>query len=304
VTGTSLQTPAAGPFPRGGSCYHRGMPPSEATQATCPRCEGRGWLVSADGGAGTARPCTCREAARGSRLLEAAGIPERYRHCKLASFMISSRLPAAQRDQLVEALAVSKRYVESFLDAATGRFRETGLLFSGRPGVGKTHLAVGVLHDLVEQYRVRGRFADFGSLLHQIQATFDPSSAESKHEVLDPLIEAEVLVLDELGAQEPTPWVRDVLYLIINQRYGRRLPTLFTTNYRLQPTAAVPSATGPRSLDRGADPEPLADAAGQRSLASRISPMLVSRLYEMTLPVLLDAVEDYRREQKSFRTRV
>jgi len=83
------------------------------------------------------------------------------------------------------------------------------------------------------------------------------------------------------------------------------LPTIFTTNYRLQSPAAS-AASGPRSLDRGADPEPAhpADPASLRSLASRISPMLVSRLYEMTRPVVLDAVEDFRREQKSYRTRV
>jgi hypothetical protein len=96
--------------------------------------------------------------------------------------------------------------------------------------------------------------------------------------------------------------VRDILYLIINQRYQRRLPTIFTTNYRLQPAAVA--AAGQRSLDRGADPEPSADPAGLRSLASRISPMLVSRLYEMTRPVALDTVEDFRREQKSYSTRV
>ncbi len=280
------------------------MPPSEVTEATCPRCEGRGWVVAADGGAGTARPCSCRDERRAPLLLEAAGIPERYRHCKLASFKISSQLPAGQRDQLVEALSVAKRYVDGFLDPTTGRFRETGLLFTGRPGAGKSHLAVGVLVELLERYRVRGRFADFSSLLHQIQATFDPSSADSKHAILDPLIEAEVLVLDELGAQEPTPWVRDILYLVINQRYARRRATIFTTNYRLQPAAVAPgAASGPRSLDRGADLEP-PDSTGLRSLASRISPMLVSRLYEMTRPVVLDGVEDYRREQKSYSTRV
>lgn len=285
------------------------MPPSDVTEATCPRCEGRGWVVAADGGAGTARPCSCREERRGPRLLEAAGIPERYRHCRLASFKISSQLPTVKREQLTEALAVCRRYVDGFVDPETDRFRETGLLFTGVPGAGKSHLAVGVLTELLERYRVRGRFADFSSLLHQIQATFDPSSADSKHAILDPLIEAEVLVLDELGAQEPTPWVRDILYLIINQRYARRLPTIFTTNYRLQPPGApaggagVAAAAGPRSLDRGPDLEP-PDATGARSLASRISPMLVSRLYEMTRPVVLDSVEDYRREQKSYSTRV
>jgi DNA replication protein DnaC len=264
-------------------------------------------VVLADGGAGTARPCSCRAEQQRPRLFAAAGIPERYRHCKLASFRISSQLPAAQRDQLVEALSVAKRYVDGFLDAATGRFRETGLLFTGPPGAGKSHLAVAVLSELLDRYRVHGRFVDFSSLLHQIQATFDPSSVDSKHAILDPLIDAEVLVLDELGAQEPTPWVRDILYLIINQRYARRRPTIFTTNYRLQPAPAgsggVAGTAGPRSLDRGPDLEP-PDSTGLRSLSSRISPMLVSRLYEMTRPVVLDAVEDYRREQKSYSTRV
>ena len=136
---------------------------------------------------------------------------------------------------------------------------------------------------------MRGRFVDFTSLIHQIQSTFDPGSPESKRELLDPVVGAELLVLDELGAQKPTPWVTDILYLVINSRYTRRLPTLFTTNYRLDPAAGP----GP-SLDRGPDPDP----TGFGLLSSRIPPMLVSRLHEMAQPVLLTAAGDFRREYK------
>ncbi|MFP3939599.1 MAG: hypothetical protein ACLF0P_04775, partial [Thermoanaerobaculia bacterium] len=101
------------------------------------------------------------------------------------------------------------------------------------------------------------------------------------------------------GAQKPTPWVQDVLYLIINSRYTERRPTIFTTNYRLSlPQASRErGAERPRrsaSLDRGADPED-----EYTLLERRISPQLVSRLYEMAEQVRLDSVEDYRRVVKT-----
>jgi DNA replication protein DnaC len=278
------------------------MPVSVAMEERCPLCGGRGWVIEADGGAGAARPCSCREQDLEQRLATAAGVPPRYSHCKLASFLTASPSTAA-RARLMGARKTAQEYVDNFVQEGVG-FRQSGLLFMGPPGVGKTHLAAGVLAEIIERYRVRGRFVEFTALIHQIQATFDPGSPESKREILDPLVGAELLVLDELGAQQPTPWVRDILYLIINSRYTRRLPTLFTTNYLLEPPRA---ADGPparvASLDRGRDPEPLAvDESGL--LASRLPAMLVSRRYEMSQPVLLTGVEDFRREHKAHGARL
>jgi DNA replication protein DnaC len=275
------------------------MQPTASRQEPCPLCGGRGWVVSLDGGAGRAHPCSCRDRDAVARLVDAAGIPPRYRHCRLSSFQIPSESDAV-RNQLTQARTIAQQYADGFL-VEGGRFRESGLLFLGPPGVGKTHLAVGVLVDVVERFRVHARFAEFTSLIHQIQATFDPGSPESKREILDPLVDAELLVLDELGSQQPTPWVRDVLYLIINHRYTHRLPTLFTTNYLLDTAparGARPRAvSAAKSLDRGRDAEP-AVLPEERLLASRLPAMLVSRLYEMAQPVVLTAVEDFRREHK------
>jgi len=291
--------------PRCVGCGRRGADVCDACIAAlrplgsqvCPLCGGRGWIVGADGGAGTARLCSCREDGVSQRLFEAAGIPPRYRHCRISRFETSNPSRAIAT-VLERARKVAQQYLDDFIRAEDGGLRRSGLLFMGPPGSGKTHLAVGVLGEAIERYRVRGRFAEFTSLILQIQSTFDPGSTESKHEILDPLMSAELLVLDELGSQQPTPWVRDVLYLIVNHRYTHQLPTLFTTNYQLplpdeKRTRPVPVQES--KLDRGRDPEPVPDESA-KLLAWRLPAMLVSRLYEMGQIVDMTSVGDFRRE--------
>src|SRR5438045_7654764 len=119
--------------------------------------------------------------------------------------------------------------------------------------------------------RVLCLFYEFFSLQKYIQDSYKPISKTSELKVLAPVYQAEVLVLDELGASKPTDWVKDTMMQIIGTRYNDRRLTIFTTNY----------------LDARRNP-------ADETLEDRVGARLRSRLYEMCKSVHLDG-EDYRR---------
>jgi DNA replication protein DnaC len=223
----------------------------------CPECEDTGWKpIEADGIRRVVR-CDCWRNRVGQTRLADANIPKRYQHCTLENFL-------AYNDSLDRAVAHARRLASAFPAASVGLFLE------GQPGVGKTHLAVAVLKQIIEATGARGLFSDTRELLRLIRSTYDPSIRTTEVEVLRPVLKADLLVLDDLGAEKTSEWVDETMNLIVNTRYSERRLTMFTSNY-----PDIPDESDPNSL------------------LFRIGARMRSRLHEMCEFVVLDAA-DYR----------
>ncbi|MBK8021492.1 MAG: ATP-binding protein [Chloroflexi bacterium] len=109
---------------------------------------------------------------------------------------------------------------------------EGWLLLVGGVGCGKTHLAAAIGHERVR----RGDtvlFVTTPDLLDHLRSTYGPTSEVGYDELFDRLRDAPLLILDDLGAENPSPWAREKLYQLINHRYSLALPTVITTNSTL-----------------------------------------------------------------------
>ena len=250
----------------------------------CPSCGGTGWKpVAVSGKARRVTRCDCRIENRIDRLLQVACIPARYEHCTLADF--STDFTGAHRS-LAGARLAAGRFVEEY------PLERTGLLFTGPIGAGKTHLAVGIIHELVRSKGVPCRFSDYRELLKEIQNSYNPSVQTSELEILRPVFDAEVLVLDELGAVKPTEWVFDTVSHILNSRYNEKKTTIITTNFLNLPPGE------PQGGRLGSAIDAARQAARTETLGDRISERMRSRLHEMCRVVQLEG-SDFRQRVQS-----
>lgn len=233
--------------------------------------------------------CDCSLEKRPADLMRRARIPPRYEHCTLDNFDVRKD-PATLQPSA--SLAIAKRFAQQYVDDYP---LDYGLIFTGTTGVGKTHLAVAVLRELISQKSVECLFTDFRELLQEIRESYDPVSENSELRLLYPVVETEILLLDELVSANPTDWVKERLAYIINARYNQKKVTLITTTLPFADSAARPGRGDAARADvkmPSGDPVPSLD----RSL-DQFGVTLSSRIYEMCKPIEIRA-DDFRKAVK------
>jgi DNA replication protein DnaC len=226
------------------------------TTPRCPICKGTGYLRTDlpywHPQFGKPITCACKEAEwaerRRQQLIKMSNLAD-LRNMSFATF--NKRIPG-----ILEAFRAASAFAQHL---------EGWLLLVGPNGCGKTHLAVAVANACLLQEKAV-LFVITPDLLDHLRATFAPTSTVAYDELFGRIREAEVLVIDDLGTEQSSPWAAEKLFQLFNHRYTGRLPTVITAN-----------------------------KAGLQAVDARIS----SRLADASLvrTVILDEAEDYRRHR-------
>lgn len=205
----------------------------------CPICKGAGWLrldvPLGHPSFGRLFKCECTQ-----RSADRARANEMRRLSQLDGLETKSFANfEAVTPELENALSTVQKFAQS---------REGWIVLSGPCGTGKTHLAAAVANETLNRGDQSVMFAVVPDLLDHLRATFDPARGVDYDDRFNAIRNTFLLVLDDLGTENATPWAREKLYQIINHRYNERLPTVITSN---QPDSAIDERILSRMLDRG-----------------------------------------------------
>lgn len=250
------------------------MAETTAVQA-CAICGGSGWKIVEREGISGAEKCECASKGRERRNEDRANIPPLYQQASFDNFILPRDNPIASRDLAAVMLNV-RAYVREY-----PMVPKPGLMFLGPPGTGKTHLAVAALRGLITR-GFEGLFFDFQALLNHIRSGYDQASGTMDREAYRSALDAEILVLDDLGAHRVTDWVEDTVTSIITQRCNHRRATIVTSNLR-DPEVGDQRGSGLQD-----------DIHSKYFLEERIGMRARSRLFEMCKVIKMPYVEDYR----------
>ena len=210
----------------------RAQRPNLSEADSCPVCGDDGFFLAdlplGHPEFGKPIPCKCKLDERRTRRrnrFQGVNDPEALTRFTFESFnQDQSELPPDKRQDLVGAYNKAMTFAEQ---------PHGWLLFTGGYGCGKTHLAAAIANQRLE----KGQSAIFvvvPDLLDHLRTTFGPNSEASFDELFDEVRNTSLLILDDLGVQSATPWAQEKLFQILNHRYNGQLPTVLTTNQRME----------------------------------------------------------------------
>jgi len=251
----------------------------------CDECGGEGRIYAEnEKGISYVKDCACATLEKSLKKLGNVGIPGKY-----AGSWLETYHPDEGTQKL--ALRKAKDFVKDFGES------NKGLVFMGKPGVGKTHLAVSIIKTLSMEKGVDCKFIDFFQLLSDIRNGF--SAGESEQALINPFVKSRLLVIDELAKGRNTEWELTILDQIISERYNDAdKVTIFTTNYPNENPDEKKgnSREGPggKYVDTGSE-EHRHNIWGEETLREKVGARIYSRLAEVCQFIKMEG-KDFRQE--------
>ena len=247
----------------------------------CDFCEGsRKIFEETPQGISKIKECECSELFKRIALFNQAGVPGKFVHEDFDSYLVDPPQHRAQKNALLN----SKKFIKDYIDRK-GQYSQ-GLIYMGAPGLGKTHIVVSIIKELVMQHGVECKFVDFFELLRDIRHGYGEDISEK--DFIDPYVGVKVLVIDELAKGRNTDWEITILDHFISTRYNDDdKVTLVTTNF--SDKLENPVASTARNDKQG-----LSNAYLRFTLEEKIGARIHSRLLEMCKLIKLEG-KDYRR---------
>ncbi|MBI5545813.1 MAG: ATP-binding protein [Deltaproteobacteria bacterium] len=248
-----------------------------ACNETCTVCGGSGHTFVEEKGYTFVRPCGCRSIARRVTLFNQARLPARA-----VGFTFETFTPETEEQNLAKGVA----------ETTARRYRpdspSKGLIVSGPVGTGKTHLLCAALRYLTLEVGVPSRYVEISFLFSEIKNGFQ--AGKSGLEAIAPLVDVEVLAIDEIGKGRGSGFELDTLDELIARRYNSGRTTLFATNLSLAAEAGKGGYVDPVVYEQRT----------QSLLRIKVGERIYSRLFEMCHAIEFPSnLKDHRKSDKA-----
>lgn len=202
------------------------------SQTDCPKCGGTGWIWSRnEDGIPYCEECPCgiRKKMILQNQLQFAEMPDMYKECRFSNMKNSVYQLPESKEIFIQAAKAVKYWLENIQ-----QMQEQGIglyIYSNTKGSGKTRLVCSMANEMIEKHQKSVKFTTSLKILDEIKSTWGERGKNAENKLISDLTYADILIIDDFGAESGKDWINEKFYGIINGRYVDKKTTIFTSNY-------------------------------------------------------------------------
>lgn len=197
----------------------------------CPKCHGTGYYTELEGDIQYAVECPCgiRKKMILQNQLQFAEMPEMYKECTFANLRSNVYQLPESKEIFIQAARAVKYWIENIV-----QMQKQGIglyVCSSVKGSGKTMFVCSLANELMQKHQKAVKFTTSLKIIEEIKSTWNDRNRNSENKLINDLTYADILIIDDFGAESGKDWINEKFYGIINGRYVDKKTTIFTSNY-------------------------------------------------------------------------